>query len=141
MEDTLDLLRWRNDAVTRANSRFPGLVSTDEHIQWLSSAVGSRYDRIFIAEHDGGLIGMGRLQTREPELEVSLTVSPEHRGHGYARQIIAALIDEAPRSVLIAQVGATNRRSLVAFIQEGFLPVDMSHFADRPQWVWFRRTP
>lgn len=117
MDDAIVLLGWRNDPVTRAGSRDDGLVSLDDHVHWLALHL---YE-VFIAEHDGTAIGTGR---RSADNELSVTVAPEHRGQGYARQIVKALA--AMGTASWAACKRTNAPSMIAFLHEGFLPYALS---------------
>ena len=60
-------------------------------------------------------------------VEVSLTVAPEWRGRGLAREIIALALRHARRhgyagAAVCAQVRAENTPSLIAFLHNRFVP-------------------
>ena len=40
-DDSADLLRWRNDLVTRANSRNTGEISQEDHDAWMTACMAS----------------------------------------------------------------------------------------------------
>ena len=126
MADADRLLRWRNDADTRAQSRSVEEASTVDHIGWLSYLLAHpATSRLYIAEEEGLAVGTGRLDLSENTAELSLTVAPEHRGRGLARQIIHLLVAEAGRlgyAMITAEVKGRNARSLAAFLASGFLP-------------------
>ena len=126
-EDAERLLAWRNDGETRRQSITEARVSPEEHHAWMTRTLGgTARRRLYIAEHDGHAIGTGRLESFASWTDISLTVAPAHRGQGYARRIIRALVDEAdadgllPR--LVAVVKPDNLPSLRAFLACGFVP-------------------
>ena len=126
MADAEQLLRWRNDSETRTQSLSQAEVPLVDHLNWLSATLARpATSRLYIAEENGCAVGTGRLDLDESMAELSLTVAPEHRGRGLARQIIHLLIAEAGqlgRVVALAQVKGRNARSLAAFLASGFLP-------------------
>ena len=126
LADADRLLRWRNDPETRAQSLSEHEVSLVDHLGWLSYIlVHPVTPRLYIAEEEGRAVGTGRLDLDDSAAELSLTVAPEHRGRGLARQIIHLLVTEAGRlghTLSIAQVKGRNARSLGAFLASGFLP-------------------
>ena len=132
------LLRLRNDPATVAASRVQQSVTPEEHAAWLTTVLADPARRLMIVElewwdadaiHGGGRflerIGTYRLDGIGTEtVEVSLTVAPEERGRGYARQIIALATDHAWTFARTARVVATartnNRASLIAFLRAGY---------------------
>lgn len=81
--------------------------------------------------HPGGeVVGHAGFHGR-PEatgmVEVGYTIIPEHRGHGYAHEVLAALVEEARASQDVAVVRATvspdNEASLAVVRRAGFVHV------------------
>lgn len=129
-QDWADLYAWRNDATTRAMSVETDVVPLDEHLKWLKATLGKQTVHVYVARDpmQGPPVGTGRLEKRagrDTEVELSLTVAPEWRGHGYGGQLITALVQRAridfPRSKTVwATVRTTNFTSLRAFAHAGF---------------------
>lgn len=123
MLDAELLLAWRNDPATRAASLEEARVEAAEHRRWLRAALDSPTRRLFIAEHEGEAVGTGRWDSALTSAVLSVTVAPQHRGRGYARQIIEALVTEGRRAGLThfsAHVKPGNGASLNAFLGAGF---------------------
>lgn len=123
-----DLLRsWRNDETMRKNSFHSSVVEKKDHMRWLRASLKSKRRRIYIA-HDvtdkTQPIGEGRLDFDGEVIAFDIEVAPKHRGKGYGRQILAALVVKArewkPGIPLVAHVKAFNTSSLRMFLGAGF---------------------
>jgi RimJ/RimL family protein N-acetyltransferase len=130
-DDLPFLLRLRNDPVTRMWSRTEDELTEEGHAQWFAETT----DRIFVAEETvkniitadpnvgpGGvrvLVGTVRLVRHPHELEMGIVVAPEHRGKGYASEMIKLGAKEAWAPV-VAYVREDNLKSLSAFKRAGF---------------------
>ena len=123
----------RCDPATVAHSFGPA-PSLAEHMRWLEGVIGSEKTLLFVArDTDRGVyIGTGRIEfvtakkaAKPTQAELSVTVDPLQRGHGYGTEIVAALVQylgDAPPKITAA-VKPTNYASLRAFATCGFLPV------------------
>lgn len=120
--DVWRLWRWRNHPTTRAMMRQTAPIGLREHWRWFQQ----RRDRRalpYIAEVDGMPVGSGRLDVLGDGAELDVIVAPWARGHGYATQIVAALVREATRQGVarcLAEVLPSNHASRVAFTHNGF---------------------
>lgn len=150
LEDAPTLRDWRNDTATRENSLERTEVSAEEHLRWLTATLANPGRRLFIAEGPEGPVGTARLDFTAngragemslewtPSAEVSLTVAPASRAHGWGSTILHALVAEARglgRTRLDAHIRNTNAASLRAFIGAGFLP----YTVDAGGVVWLTR--
>lgn len=144
LKDWGRLYAMRCDPDTVANS-FSSPPVLWAHMEWLKSVIDSEKVLLFVArDTDRGVyIGSGRIElvptsakkAKSAHAELSLTVDPLQRGHGYGTEIVAALLryleDPAQTSTLearfagkvTASVKPTNYASLRAFAACGFLPV------------------
>lgn len=105
------LLRWRNDPLTRKNSRTTHEISRDEHQRWFSAALDNHDYRIFMSEIDGRPVGVVRASRIEDGWELSWTVAAEERGKGYAGR----MLDEAVKKLsgnLYADIDSGNDASV-----------------------------
>jgi RimJ/RimL family protein N-acetyltransferase len=121
--DAAPLYRWRIDADTVRHSLAPPPASLDEHRGWLEALLREPAVALYVAHDDerGVDVGTVRLDRRGGgEAEMSITVAPDERGRGYARQLIARGLEAAAGCRVIARVKADNLRSLRAFAALGF---------------------
>lgn len=108
--DSDDLLAWRNDPVTRANSRNTGAIEPDTHAAWLDRALADPARRIWIAERDGHKLGtVSAVRLDATAVELSITVAPAARGRGAGSAMLRAAVDAASRAWPGAEVRAAVR--------------------------------
>lgn len=108
--DSSHLLDWRNDPVTRANSRSTGPIARESHEAWLDRALVDPNRRIWIAESGDAKLGTVSA-VREPSggVEISITVAPERRGRGVGAAMLAAGVAETRRVWPAAEIRAVVR--------------------------------
>ena len=77
-EDGDELLKWRNDPVTREMSLNAGMVSTRDHCTWLKSKLESSDCSLFLGVEGDNKIGVCRFDIDECGecAEVSVTMNP-----------------------------------------------------------------
>lgn len=116
--DWADLFAWRNDEATRAASVGQSPIALAAHLKWLEETLTSDARRLYVArDPQRGKAGMARLDIDKTSIELSLAVAPEHRGHGYAGQIIRELVTVA---LALGGPGATNRPLRAVVREENF---------------------
>lgn len=126
--DSEDLLAWRNDPVTRANSRNTGEIAREAHEAWLERALGDANRRIWIAESGDRKLGtVSATLSGEDSAEVSITVAPGMRGRGMGSAMLQAAVAETasqwPGRAIRAVVRPGNAASRRLFEGCGFVAV------------------
>ena len=134
LADAPFLLRLRNDPATVAASRVQTPVTAHDHVAWLERTLDDPTRRLMIAMPMaaaayqcaiGEPFGTYRLDgVGGGEIEVSLTISPEHRGRGLAREVIQLACRHAVREgadVITAEIRRENIPSFVAFFRCAFV--------------------
>tara|TARA_Y100000310_G_scaffold331441_1_gene405042 strand:+ start:957 stop:1415 length:459 start_codon:yes stop_codon:yes gene_type:complete len=128
---------WATDRETRRQSVNQGLITFDDHHQWMMERLCDSHSHVFIARADFDDIGTMMLDSRPNVLSkssfynrgmsrharVSITVAPIHRGRGYAAPMLTALCTKARAlhiRTLEAVVKRENGPSLSAFRSCGF---------------------
>lgn len=124
-EDGPDLLAWRNDPLTRANSKDRGEVALASHLAWLDRVLADPARLLLLAEMPGGKAGMVRFDRgEEGAWLVSIAVAPAFRGRGLGRRLLAAGIrDLTARKgavALAAEIAPANSASRALFEACGF---------------------
>jgi RimJ/RimL family protein N-acetyltransferase len=134
------LLAWRNDPETISFSRSARPVSPTEHSAWFSGRLNSSRTRIWIGEVDREAVGQVRVDYSGRGWEIDIAVAPEHRGMGFARELLRCLQAEAPllipQGMLRAEVMIDNVRSLRAFGSVGFKEVEREGSWVLLTWTW-----
>jgi RimJ/RimL family protein N-acetyltransferase len=111
MGDAQTLLAWRNDPLTRANSRNGGEVGFAEHIAWLRGVLSSNDRLLLVAEERGRPVGTCRADRRRDGWELSWTVAPEARGRGIGTWMVKAVRGRL-HGRCCAEIKQTNEASL-----------------------------
>ena len=142
IDDAETLLQWRNDPLTRENSRNHSEVAMGDHMAWVKGSVDSSKRLLLVAADNGGDVGTVRWDLITPGVwEVSVTVAPERRGHGAARALLSAgerfLREAVHRLVAVeATVHEANAPSHRLFTSLGYI---LDQPADREGFVRFRK--
>lgn len=131
MADSKDLLRWRNDPLTRKMFRNNQPVSYASHSKWFSGKLAQNESYILIgiladqSKERLGVVRFDKLTRAACAFEASLNIAPEARGKGYG----AVLLIEAVRYIserlqqrhaCIAYVRHSNLPSIRSFERAGF---------------------
>lgn len=111
MEDAEELLAWRNDFLTRDGSHTTTAIRLDEHVNWLSATLKNPSRQLFIAMDFGKPVGTVRSDCTDLICELSWTVSPQARGHGVAKNMVALLAKQISTAIR-AEVKKTNVASI-----------------------------
>jgi RimJ/RimL family protein N-acetyltransferase len=95
MDDAEVLLAWRNDPLTRENSRNRTIGKLPGHITWLEKSLINPARKLYIAEIDNTPVGTVRAdEDNDGYTEISYTVAPEARGNGYGKQMVVQFVRE-----------------------------------------------
>lgn len=124
--DSLMLLAWRNDAVTRANSFYPDVISLGAHEAWLAKRLSDPRCLLLIAtDASGDPIGQVRFDlVSDGEAELTIGLAPVHRGRGYGTAVLSGACHEAFRRLELRRIKAyikpANTGSIRIFERAGF---------------------
>jgi len=134
-DDSADLLRWRNDPVTRANSRNTAEVSQENHDAWMAACMTPHRAKgwVYVADLDGISIGVIRVNI---DIVISITVAPEHRGKGHAKEMLRQACNRFEGHILNAEIKVTNVASQYVFEQCGFKMISSDG-----EFIQYRKEP
>lgn len=125
--DSPRLLAWRNDPVTRTQSRSHDEISAETHERWFAASLASATRRIWMAERAGVPVASTRTDDVEDDAVVSIMVAPDARGGGVGRAALAATCanwDATRSGDLRAFIHEANTASIRIFRRCGFAPMD-----------------
>lgn len=137
LADSEILLTWRNDPLTRKQSREVILVSPTEHRDWLAMVLADPHRHLFIVETESGApAGTVRFDIdSDSTVEVSITVSPHFRGKNFGSPMLLsaelALREQTHVNVFRAFIKRDNVASVRLFESAEYLP-------DQDYW-WVKR--
>lgn len=129
MDEAADLLAWRNDAVTRAQSRHGDEIGWDDHCRWLARVTDDPDCLFLIGRVDGVRCGFVRFnRTAAADCwEVSIALAPSWREQGIGGRLLRAGIDALragnPGARVLAAVRPGNQASEALFRRSGFQSV------------------
>ncbi len=126
MEDAEDILRWRNDESTRANSFTKDVIDLESHKKWLSKKLSDPLCYLFILMDGEEKVGNIRVDVEDDAGEISYMIAPKMRGRGYGKKIIALVEQEMPTEVktLIGLTLKDNKASGRCFLANGYSASD-----------------
>ncbi len=131
LDDASRLFDWRNDPSVRLVSRATDELDWNSHVAWVESSVASRHRWLLVvemAQEPVATVRFDRLDEHQPAdgeaWEVSITLSPAHRGRGLAGAILAAaegyFAGHEAVALLIAEMMEDNVASYNLFIAGGY---------------------
>lgn len=130
MHDAARLYGWRTDPVASENSRESAPITFADHLAWLAKQL-DRSDRgLYVASdpETSRYVGTCRADVSQTDVTLSIAVDPRYRGHGYAEQMLTALMHRCAEHlngrVFRAVIKDTNVASLRAFWSVGFRLAD-----------------
>jgi len=115
---------WRNDPVTRANSRNTAKIPWRKHVSWFAETFERGNPQIFIVTAGRVRAGLVSLRMNGKRAEVSVNIAPSFRGKGVGSKAIALACKIAAKLGLVsleAFVKKTNAASQKAFEKNDFV--------------------
>jgi len=109
--DAERLFAWRNDALTRQNSRNTDEVPWDTHVSWLLDSLAREDRLLLIGEYEGVAMGTVRFGRRGSHQEASWTAAPEMRCKGLAKQMVVTACRLIPANI-VAEIRVDNAPSI-----------------------------
>ncbi len=94
IDDALFLYELRNDQDARINSHNTEPIDFHDHTRWLIWNLKDQWVQLFILVEDGEAIGQIRVEEENTGKLVSFAIAPDHRGRGYGRVMLQAMIAE-----------------------------------------------
>lgn len=121
ISDAQILFQWRNDPLTRQNSRQTAEIDYPSHLSWLTNSLSNPRRKLYIAFSDSTPIGTVRFdQQSEERWELSWTVALEVRGKGFGKEMVKAATTLLPKT-LIAVIKDNNQASNKIATYAGFV--------------------
>jgi UDP-2,4-diacetamido-2,4,6-trideoxy-beta-L-altropyranose hydrolase len=132
IQDSADLLEWRNDPYAREFSHTQGLITPETHDAWLKNRIKLLPNEPFFAfTSDLGKVGFTRFDFDKSldTYRVAILVNPLLRGRGLGKLILSLSIDDclARKSgvSIYATVHKNNQASNKIFFDCGFHELGM----------------
>ncbi|MGH2667333.1 GNAT family N-acetyltransferase [Flavobacterium sp.] len=126
-EDAQIYFNWTNDPSVRSNSYHSDVIPYENHINWFQSKLKDENCLMLIFQNqDNQNIGQVRIQKGEGYgAVIGVSTDENHRGKGYASQMIALASEEFlaknPDICISAYIKLENAASAKAFEKAGFV--------------------
>ena len=125
LEDSSDILTWRNDPASRKMSNTWSIISPTEHATWFADMLENRDHIGIVGEVNGEKIGVVFMLISAGTSNVSINLNPLHRGKGVAASLLRSSILEVQKifptiQQFTAEIKDTNTASMKIFVQNGF---------------------
>ena len=123
--DCRDILKWRNDKISRKMSLDKNIILYKTHKAWFFSVLEDIYRTLYIGEVDNCKVGVCRFDFDKSQLasEISIHINPIFRGKGLGKLFLKLSIKKYlknNKNDLVAQVRSDNFSSIKIFIYSDF---------------------
>ncbi len=122
------LFDWANDEETRRNSYNSGIIKWKDHINWFEKKLKDPLCKIYIFKFEKSPCGMVRIEKREDETIIGVSVSKDFRGRGLASLMIEMAskdyVKQVKKERIIAYIKGENAISIKSFEKAGYVEFD-----------------
>lgn len=132
VKDTDLVYAWNNDEITRANSYQKEKIEYESHVKWFHQKIKDTTTAFYILEFNGIPAGCVRMDNKQSENIIGITVAPDFRGKKLATPMLNLSVSEFhklfPSNKITAFIKHNNIVSLHAFKSAGFEIVEEGMF-------------
>lgn len=125
IEDSDEVLTWRNDLASRQTSLNPGIISPIEHLNWFRDMLQNKAHVGYIGELNYEKIGVIFMKFCNRYAKISINMNPIHRSKGLGGIFLKSAISTSKKSLpkiqqFSAEIKNTNTASIKIFAHNGF---------------------
>ena len=124
--DTILYFDWANDPIVREQSYNSSVIDFENHKKWFESKVEDDSCLMLVFQNEEKLkVGQIRIQKENgKEATIGISIAYEHRGKGYAKEMLKIasdyFLDSNPNYQINAFIKESNLNSKYAFEKAGF---------------------
>ncbi len=127
---------WANDPLVREQSYNSSIIDIESHKKWFESSLNNDVFFMCICQNsageDVGQVRIQKLNDKNKEAVIGISIDSNHRGKGYAKEVLILATDlflGSNRGFLInAYIKEGNMSSKLAFENAGFKFIDMIEY-------------
>ena len=118
---------WANDPETRNNSYNKNPIVYSDHVAWFNRKINSDNCWLYVFQDEqANPVGQVRIEkSGGEETIISISIGKDHRGKGYASEMLAMAsgdyLSSFATDTIIAYVFTSNEPSLRSFIKAGYI--------------------
>ena len=146
LEDARMLYEWANDECVRNNAFSKEPIPWEEHLIWYQKKIVDTKCQIYIiqkmdAENKKVPIGQIRIDQREGNGEIDISIAAPYRNEGFGRIAFSLVLEQIKRDMpqiekLVAKVKKKNLASIKALQMAGFILTKQNEQYDQlEKWV------
>jgi len=128
IDDSNDILEWRNDPSTRQMSFNSDVISFSTHNKWFNNSLQNKNRYLLIVEEEGRKISVVRFDIIEEKstAEISISLNPLEKRKGFSSKVISKsisyfnIINNKRIKTVIAKIKKKNIASKHSFSKCGF---------------------
>jgi RimJ/RimL family protein N-acetyltransferase len=145
IEDMEIYFSWANDPVVREQSYNSSVIDLQRHKQWFESVIKNEAYFMCICQNvEGENVGQVRIQKHENrESLIGISIDPNHRGKGYAKEILTLATDLFLKSnhgfLINAYIKEGNLSSKFAFENAGFNFIEMIEYENFKSYHFIKK--
>jgi len=136
IEDMGIYFSWANDPVVREQSFNSSIIDLESHKKWFESTLNNDLYFMRICQNSAGeVVGQVRIQKltdKNKEALIGISIDSNHRGKGYAKEVLILTTDlflGSHQGFLVnAYIKEGNLSSKLAFENAGFKFIDMIEY-------------
>ena len=119
--DIKDVFDLSNDDEVRKNSINQGKIQWENHVNWYSTKIKDKNCKFYIIrDENNDFIGQMRIDSKDNENIISISIKKEFRGNGLAPKILSDCIKKSNLRNFDAYIKPENIASIKSFIHAGF---------------------
>ena len=124
IEDSLDILSWRNDPTTRYMSFENNIVDKKSHEKWYQNVLKNPNNIMVVGFIGEVKVGVVRFTIKKSEIIISINMGVDSRGKGLAPILLVASEKFLEKKLgvvkLVAEVKEENVASVKTFLKAGY---------------------
>ncbi len=145
IEDMEIYFSWANDPVVREQSYNSSVIDLEIHKQWFESVIkNEEYFMCICQNAEGENVGQVRIQKNDnKESIIGISIDSNHRGKGYAKEILTLATDLFLKSnhgfLINAYIKEVNLSSKFAFENAGFYFKEMIEYENFKSYHFIKK--
>jgi RimJ/RimL family protein N-acetyltransferase len=145
LDDMLLFFKWANDPEVRKYSYNSKPIDLENHKKWFESALKNETCVIYVFQNQYKEdVGQVRMQKQnDAEALIGISIASEHRGKGYANEMLTLAVDSFLRDnegfLINAFIKENNLSSKKSFEKAGFQFNDMVDYENFPSFHYIKK--
>lgn len=121
IKDITNVFDLSNDDVVRQNSINKEKIVWENHVNWFNNRIKKTEEPFYIVESlNGDFIGQVRIENRNEENVVSVSITKDYRGKGLCAEILKEAVNKSGMINFTAYIFKDNISSVKSFEKAGF---------------------